>query len=655
MKKQLSNLPFRRVLNFKKLFLSILMPLLLSAFIFPAYAQQGTQVETISAFYEFLKSPAGVKKFPWGGTQENLNIIIKKTEKKGAEEIFIGKVENIPVSYVFFTYKNGKVDGKVIIPGKRKAYKYYSENNKVFVVAVDIRKEICVDFEKIKSAASSTITEPAPPPGSYVYNLQSLPGATAVVLLDFDGHDATGSWWGDIIAQPANFTEAEIELAWNIISEDFRPYQLNITTNEAIYQAAPANRRMRCIFTPTTDANPGSGGVAFIGSFTTGGELAPCWVFNLGNGKDAGETGSHEIGHTMHLLHDGRDFPDGTHEEYFFGHGDWAPIMGASFFPNVSHWSIGEYQYANNHEDDINIIGTLNGFKFRPDAHGNTISTAAPLAVRGDGSVVPTQNYGVITTRTDLDHFSFTTLAGNVNLIVSPAPVYPNLDLIVRIVNSSGAIVATSNPPGLAACTLNVTLAAGKYYLRVDGTGAGNPLTNGYSDYSSIGEYRVSGKVKVAPGITGPSCVTTGKPYTFTISPEFANSYGIAWWVSGDATIQQDPLDPYKAIITLTKFNPSSLSVNVGVNYNNPPWYNTYQKTVQVGNCPQASSKTDIAILDDAPVLMKVKVMDISGRELLHGETYEPQSFIKDGSLPFGVYLMQVSDKNSSYVIKVVK
>jgi len=496
---------------------SILVALSIS---FPSHSQES--IGTVSGLHQALVK-AGSQSQSIKLSGENIRIV--SDQIRGNSESMVGKVEN-KNSYVFFNFSNGSVNGKVIIPGEKKSLKYYSVNQTVYAAPEDIADVICIDYPK-PSPSADTETG-APPADSYAYKLESLPTASAVLMLDFDGHNATGSWWGSIIAQPADVTEESILQAWEVISEDYRPFKINITTNEAVYQAAPSNQRMRCIFTPTTDAAPGWGGVAYVNSFKYGGgELTPCWVFNLQSGKIMGETGSHELGHTLGLSHDGRDFPDGTHEEYYYGGDIYCPIMGASFSPPVTQWSIGEYQYANNHEDDIAIIAdTANRFGFRPDAQGNTFATAAPLMVDENGIIPASQNYGIISTKSDADYFSFTTSGGKVNITVSPSADFPDLDPIVKLVNAQGTTIAISDPPLIAPCVINGNLTAGKYYLIVDGTGYGNPFTNGYSDYASVGEYTVSGNLnpgilrEVWNNIAGSTVSTI--PYT-TATPDSTN------------------------------------------------------------------------------------------------------------------------------------
>ncbi len=93
--------------------------------------------------------------------------------------------------------------------------------------------------------ASSQIFAQAP-----TYN--SLPGATAVLFLDFDGHTVNGTSWnssGPIVCGPSNLDNAKISEVFNRIAEDFRPFNINVTTDSTKYLAAPATKRMRAIFT----------------------------------------------------------------------------------------------------------------------------------------------------------------------------------------------------------------------------------------------------------------------------------------------------------------------------------------------------------------------------------------------------------------------
>lgn len=410
-----------------------------------------------------------------------------------------GEIAGSAASNAFFDFSPTQLDGKIILPLEKKAYHYYSNaNGKILVESLDMDEVVCVNMytaplEPVANVHSTKTSVDIP-------QLQSLPGETAVVYLDFDGQVVSGGKWNGgktINAEPADLTESQMSNAWYVISEDYRPYRLNVTTIESVYNAAPKNKRMRCVITPTTTAAPGSGGVAYIGSFDAGDpDNTPCWVFNLGgNGQNMGETCSHEIGHTMGLSHDGKT--GGT--EYYLGHANWAPIMGASYNKNVTQWSKGEYTGATQQQDDVNIIGTQNGFTWRADEAGRTPTNASPLKVEIEtGVVMASKNYGVITIANDVDAYAFTTGAGSITFTVKPAANFPNLDVSLSIIDASGNILATANPSNMSSATITTTLVPGTFYLLVDGMGTGNPLT-GFSDYASLGEYTIEGKIIIAP------------------------------------------------------------------------------------------------------------------------------------------------------------
>ncbi|HUP80748.1 MAG TPA: zinc-dependent metalloprotease family protein, partial [Pirellula sp.] len=332
----------------------------------------------------------------------------------------------------------------------------------------------------------------------------SLPGANHTIYLDFNGHITSGTTWNtgyygvDPIDSPAwsldtdrtNFSDTELATIANIarrVAEDFSPFNVNVTTVEPPINdlrkgevSGDTKWGVRAVVTiETTTVRCGCGGIAYIGSFN---DLydEPVFIYNSSENGVA-EAISHEVGHSLNLAHDGTlgaDRIKGTSDdvEYYAGHGSgntsWAPIMGSSYNRSVTSWDRGEYYNTNNGTssanysngpDDLAVITTKNGFGYRGDDHGGTTATATALTVAGTS----VSSSGIVTSRTDVDMFSFTTGAGTVALNINPVAIRPNLDIQADLLDAAGNLVASSNPVDSLNASFSLSLAAGTYYLRV--------------------------------------------------------------------------------------------------------------------------------------------------------------------------------------------
>src|SRR6187402_2554960 len=170
-------------------------------------------------------------------------------------EFVVGEIEQTPGSSFFFQVEGPVVKGNIVLRKSRKAYVYYSDGSgNAYLKEEDIQKVLCVDYLKApepKGAATAANASVSIAAVTALADLQSYPAGVGCVLLDFDGQVVSGTLWNGgntISAAPATLNDTEKEQVWELISEDYRPFRLNVTTSEAVYNTYPANRRMRCIF-----------------------------------------------------------------------------------------------------------------------------------------------------------------------------------------------------------------------------------------------------------------------------------------------------------------------------------------------------------------------------------------------------------------------
>jgi len=440
---------------------------------------------------------------------EILQVTINVREISSAKDYFVaGRINDVENGSFSITKTNGLIEGQITLYTQNKGYKYMSgDSGDILIEEVQLEKLLCIGVQNVNADNSSAIPSNSDT-RTMVPILNSLPGATATIYLDFDGEVVSGTSWNGgatINAQPEGYSDSEMRRIWELVAEDFSPFNVNVTTDRSVFDNAPRNRRMMNIFTTTTTAAPGSGGVAYLNSFSRNNN-DPCWTFNgrPGSIKAAAETASHEVGHTVGLSHDGQGS-----NTYYQGDGTWCPIMGGNFTNPVGHWSKGEYSNANLREDDLAIITRARNFGYKSDDHGGSANGATEIVVNSQGTVEADDNRGVIERNSDKDFFSFETAGGAVEFEFNPASRDPNLNIGVKIYNASNQEVASSSPANRMSASIDTTLPGGTYFIEVDGV-AGESSSGGYTNYGSIGVYSISGSYNAGNNNQAPVANFTG-------------------------------------------------------------------------------------------------------------------------------------------------
>jgi hypothetical protein len=353
--------------------------------------------------------------------------------------------------------------------------------------------------------------------------LSSYPSASATLYLDFDGHDVNSSMWNfgtPFSCLPAAMTDAQITEAFNRVSEDFRPFNINVTTDLAKFMAAPLARRMRVIVTPTSSWYAGVAGIAYVTSFTWGDDT-PAFVFSDRLSNDArrvAEAISHESGHTLGLYHQSNWNSNCTlvstyHSGIGSGEISWGPIMGNAATKNTTQWNFGPTPNGCSiQQDNLSIITSANGFGYRPDDYADLYTNASIINI-ASGIFSKT---GVITTTTDQDYFRIDVSAnGKLKLKASPYSVGSNnnganLDVKLLLQDSKGTTIGIYDFKDSLHARIDTALNAGTYYLIIDGSGNVNSI----NDYGSLGTYTIEGTysetVVAGNSNTGSSTTTTG-------------------------------------------------------------------------------------------------------------------------------------------------
>ncbi|MES2679740.1 MAG: T9SS type A sorting domain-containing protein [Bacteroidota bacterium] len=444
---------------------------------------------------------------------------------------------------------------------------------------------------------------------SQIPQLNSDPNITnKVIYLDFNGQVVSGTLWNSgntINALASTISTLNMIQVWKRVSEDFRPFDVNVTTDSVRFNNATTTLRTRVVITPTSAWYGTAGGVAYLNSFSWGGTPGtPCWVFEnqLGyNAKYIAEACSHEAGHTLSLRHQST-YSVGCVKtaEYNPGQGTgvtgWAPIMGVGYYKNVTTWFNGTsssscttIQY--DHGSGSPGITGANYLSFLPDDVGDNYLTGKTLNLVTYNLV----DSGIITTPTDVDVYKFNicntrdiTIAAKPWALDTTAYNGANLDVRFQLFNSANTLIATDTLLTKLNTLSAVTLTPGDYYFTIDGGGSAN-----YSDYGSIGKYYLNIKTTDPPFITNTivasptTCV--GQSTSFSATSNAAPVYWL-WNFAGTS--------PTISIIStpVMVFNSAGIYTVSLHAFNNLYASCVVTQTINVGALPTVTASADKTI-----------------------------------------------------------
>jgi hypothetical protein len=505
--------------------------------------------------------------------------------------------------------------------------------------------------------------------------LSSFPTARATIFLDFDGHFVHASSWNggnSFYCAPSGFNDAQITEVFNRVAEDYRPFNINITTDSTVFLAAPLAQRVRMVVTTTSSWYLGVGGVSYTGSFTWGDDT-PGFVFvdRLAySPKIVAECCSHESGHTLGLSHQAKyDGSCALITTYNEGTGSgqigWAPVMGNSYYKNVSGWNNGPTPNGcTADQDNLSIITSRNGFTYRMDDHSDD-PKVNPTSVNVKNVQFATS--GIISTNTDKDAFKFDfTKQGILHLDAQPFSVGAdnagaNLDVKVTLLNSYMQVVRVYDPENILNVSIDTILNQGTYYVIVEGAGNINS-----TNYGSLGSYTVSGNFTPMAAMPVSQVVLFGK------ADQQRNH--LEWNIITDTPVKELLLESSSdgtIFTSLTTFYAGTKDFNFEPLAKGTLYYRLkvtsvnnqvmYSNIVAIKASDLSGKPFTVSTLTSSEIKIvsaenyKYQLADMSGRVLKSGSGDAGSNQININNCPNGIYFIQIISNSQRTTQRILK
>lgn len=347
----------------------------------------------------------------------------------------------------------------------------------------------------------------------------SLLGAPVTIYLDFDGHTESHSEWVretttlTPIVTPAygfdtdqnNFTQAEtdsIEEIYERVAEDFRPFNINITT---VDPGATFINQFDLLVSIGGNGDWDGVGLnrfnAIEDSFSTVGQPQTAFAFQTphgGLGGDFEQNVAASVSQTIAVAMGLQVHRPTAASEPLEGDALVAPILGDQIVgldtvatnPNSFRdiWFDARGTTSASQDDLALLVANNPQVEFRADDFGDSDVDSTGIPIRFGTEVVT----GVIETNNDVDVFTFTTAATNVTIDIATLDLRAqfnattpgsNLDPVITLRNESGQTLQAVDTAGNdLGGTISQIVPAGTYYLEVSNRG----------EYGNLGRYTVT-------------------------------------------------------------------------------------------------------------------------------------------------------------------
>jgi hypothetical protein len=349
--------------------------------------------------------------------------------------------------------------------------------------------------------------------------LNSRLGAPVQIYLDFDGHTEVSDWNNgnpvdtpvyDIDGDETTFSNEElsrVEQIWNLVAEDFSPFDVNVTTVDP----GSYNNFEALLVSIGGDGawQSSGGGIAYVNTFSNS-HSNTVFVFSEtqanGNASFTAFTVSHEVGHAFGLNHHSLFDKNGNKtDEYDPGDNRQGPLLGSAFNSERNTWTVGPSNITSSViQDDLQVLtrAVNQTFVYRTDDYGNDQSSATTVSFADSAFEIA----GVIEQDDDLDFFSIQPTEGTLNLTVGGLDLRPefgggvigtNTDLVLRLYDTAGNLLEESNPTDSLTATITREVDEAQYFVVVTTTG----------EYGAIGQFALSGTLtrRMTPVMTTPT------------------------------------------------------------------------------------------------------------------------------------------------------